>query len=75
MAVVNDYKEVDFYTYCPTCKYYSLNENLYSGAQYDKNSTTAEKAQVFDEDEIPCYECLHHPTNLHSKKPVNYKEA
>lgn len=24
--------------------------------------------------EDPCHECLSEPTNLHSKKPINYKE-
>ena len=68
------YKEVRYDLYCPTCKYKNMNENLYSAKQYDEDSTDAEKKEVFDEDKIPCYECLMTPVNWHSKKPINYKE-
>lgn len=30
--------------------------------------------QVAEEDE-PCRECLKHPTNIHSYKPINYEEG
>lgn len=28
-----------------------------------------------DEGENPCNECLHHPVNLHSRIPTEFKEA
>lgn len=33
------------------------------------------KFQKVDEGEDPCNECLHHPVNLHSHKPMEFKEA
>ena len=46
-----EYKEVYFYQYCKTCKYYAV-----------------------DDVKDPCNECLGEPANMHSHKPVNYKE-
>lgn len=43
------YKEVDFKTYCATCKFKKL-----------------------EQEDTPCDECLEHPVNLHSHKPVKY---
>lgn len=33
------------------------------------------KFQKVDEGEDPCNECLHHPVNLHSHKPTEFKEV
>lgn len=32
------------------------------------------KYEENDENEKPCYECLKHPANINSRKPINYKE-
>lgn len=45
-------KEVYFWEYCKTCKYY----------------------QTYN-DQDPCNECLSHPSNENSHKPVNWEEA
>ena len=41
--------------------------------EYDKY---CEKCKFKDTKETadPCHECLIYPTNIHSKKPVNFKE-
>ena len=41
--------------------------------EFDKYCETCEYKDT-KEVENPCHECLSNPTNVHSKKPVNYKE-
>ena len=46
-----DYRIVDFATYCPKCKNWKTEEN-----------------------EEPCNECLEHPMNLYTDRPVKFEE-
>ena len=45
----------------------------YKEVYYDKYCETCKYADM-DDTKDPCNECLGEPTNLHSHKPVKYKE-
>ena len=48
-------------------------EYEYKEVYFNEYCETCEYADV-DDVEDPCNECLSEPCNLHSHKPVNYKE-
>ena len=41
--------------------------------EFENYCKTCEHKDV-EQHKDPCHECLSEPTNLHSKKPVNYKK-
>lgn len=48
-------------------------ENLYKEVKFDQFCKTCKFEKMAEEDENCAY-CLDHPVNLHSHKPVNWKE-
>lgn len=48
-------------------------EYEYKEVYFDKYCKTCKYANV-DDVKDPCNECLGEPANMHSHKPVNYKE-
>ena len=48
-------------------------EDVYKEVYFDKYCKTCEHKEVNEQDD-PCYECLHNPANVYSHKPVNWKE-
>lgn len=47
--------------------------NEFKEVRFDKYCKTCEYEKTKDVDD-PCNECLENPANLHSQKPVNFKE-
>ena len=48
-------------------------EDIYKEVYFDKYCETC-KYENTPEKEDPCHECLNNPTNVHSQKPINFKE-
>ena len=50
-----------------------MEEDIYKEVWFDEYCKTCEYSKN-KEDEKPCDECLNEPVNLHSHKPVHWKD-
>lgn len=48
-------------------------EDIYKEVEFDKYCKSCAHSELA-ESEDPCDECLENPSNLYSRKPVNWKE-
>lgn len=48
-------------------------EDVYKEVYFDKYCKTCMHEKTNEQDD-PCYECLHHPTNVYSHKPIKWEE-
>lgn len=64
----DNFKEVRFDQYCPTCKNRDCAVGEYSGVTYDDASTAKSIPNC------PCDDCLETSAQLYSHKPVNYEK-
>lgn len=48
-------------------------DNYYKEVYFDQYCKTCTHSDKYEHEE-PCFECLEHPMNVYSHKPINYEE-
>ena len=65
----DNYKEVYFHEYCPTCKHRNVNDSPYDGRVIHSDDEDDKDIPK----ENPCDDCLGEPCRKNSHRPLRYE--